>query len=362
MHAPYLFILFALFFSFSSSAMEKEKYTYQPEAFVNKTLNNMGYEFRPFEIVSKFSLEALERIAQDKRRPCRILEIGGAYGRFLRYVFDSVKEEVAANILYDFCELDPGHVELAQKLFHQSHPKHIKSVQFITADAQKFLEQSQDEYHIIIINNVLHFFSPTKFLDTLKLMKKRLSPRGEIQGLCMTHLYNPEKKVTEGLKPGPYKNIPMEELERQIFEYLRTIGCHFPGFPGLINPFKKQSTNKVDLIALKQIFQVFAFVPQQLFEFSIDDNNCYSSKRRWVAFVLLHGEDVDDSLLNNLYARAKIEESLNAQQYQNFLNNPDSAKLYQQWFKYLDSLGVPNVSRLTFNNDKFIYINNNNKK
>jgi hypothetical protein len=159
--SKFVHFVLALICSLSCSSMEQKKMetAYTHDAFLNATLNKMGFEFRPFPEFSGPCLKKIKELAQDKSNPCRILEIGGAYGRFQRFVFSNMEKGNEANIQYDFCELDQRHTKMAQTLFQNKFPKNVRQVTFKASDAVKFLEETQSTYHVIIISNVLHYLS-----------------------------------------------------------------------------------------------------------------------------------------------------------------------------------------------------------
>lgn len=347
-------LLSALLFSVSCIAME-QKIDYRPNAFLNTTLNNMGYEIKPFAEFSQPCLKQISDFVQDKSRSCRILEVGGAYGRFLRQIFTHLGKENASQLHYDFCELNPGHTKMAQLLFDKEFPHYADQVTFRTGDAIQFLKESESTYQVIIISNVLHYLSPTQLLDMTRLMNDKLDKDGIIYGMAMTPYYNPHKGVTEKIRakwPAPI--IPGEELNRQIFERLRQINFAFPGYPGVEHSLaKKQEINYVDESLLTTVFTAVGLQINKLFEFSIIDDNYYSSKHRWVVFVLAKGQNMDPSSFNSLYERAQKEEKSNKAFYNNIMKmaSANASELYRQWFSYLTQCGVPSVSQLTLAGD-----------
>ena len=324
---------------------------YKPESFLNLTLNNRGYEFDPMPQVKDPYVKHLNSLSIPENKVLRILEIGGAYGKLLRETFARAEYKVIKHIVYDFCELDKGHVDIAKDVFERDFPLRKEQVNYIISDALDFLDKTDFTYDIILICNVVHFLSPTQLLDILQNMKKRLDINGKIYGMAQTPYYNFEKDQVKLFQPGmPCPIVPGEEINRQMFEKLRKMGCLFPGFPGINSPSLNLNTtspcdyNSLDKVNLSIILEEFGF-NYEISEFSYDDRTYYLSGKRWVSFILSKGVDNESPKIMEFYQKAKIEETLNIRIFQQILK-ANINNIYSSWLDYLKALGVKEASNV----------------
>jgi hypothetical protein len=190
-------------------------------------------------------------------------------------------------------------------------------------------------------------------------MNNRLKKDGEIHGMAMTPYYNPDKRVTDKLRPGaPPPAILNEEWERQIFERLQDLDLVFPGYPGIqhpdICPLTNHIINLIDQKVLTRIIEATSLKVNHFIEFSLIDENFYSSDRRWLAFVLSKGQPVDLAVFGELHSRAQSGETKDVSLYKNYLfcslENPSEP--FRKWFSYLNTCGVSSASNLILVEDK----------
>lgn len=324
---------------------------YNPDAFLNVTLNNKGFELDPMPIFKDPYLKHLNTPSLVEKKSVRILEIGGAYGKLLRETFSKANDKIIKYISYDFCELDQGHVNTAKKIFENKFPLRQDQVNYSVGDALEFLDKTNSTYDIIAICNVIHFLSPTQVLTIFERMKTKLADGGKIYGMAMTPYYNFKRDQAQNFLPGRRcPIIPAEELDRQKFEELRNMKCLFPGYPGSDSPslgFNTTSAsdrNQVDKVNLSIIFEKLGF-NFEISEFSLFDDTYYLSEKRWVSFILSAGTKIDPSQIEDLYKRAKIEESFNPSLYKK-ITVTEPEKLYRAWLVYLQELGVKEASSI----------------
>lgn len=310
----------------------------------NATLNNSGSEFDHFE---KLELDIFNL---PKEKFSHILEIGGGYGRFMRNLVASmIKNDYNQNSFsYYFSDVEPNQVKIARLLFAQKFPQTIHDqILFASTNAEEVLKKSNHPHRLIIINNLLHFFSPEKVVDTMKTIKERF-PNATIILSMTTHHYDEEKKYVDIIKtvPNAWHNhyVSDNELRRQGVESRKRDGTIL--FPGYFNNHyflnkENSSFHYFDAEIGKRLFGMHMKYNVQSKEFSEDHTSCYQGRRVFVSFILTpsqeENETVDwDFLLN----RAREEEILSKTFHPEF----DLKDFKREWQTYLGQLTKESVS------------------
>lgn len=339
--------LILFFFSIPIHCSGTIVWEYDEKAFTNPTLNMRGSEFDPsyFGVMTK-AIQIVQEKIKTQKGPVNILEIGGAFGRFMRFFYEHSENK---NFHYTFVELCPAHVNVAQELFEKQFP-HQKNVTFRSENALDFLKRIKKQYDIIFILNVLHFFNPSQLIICSQRSYDRLLQGGQVLGLGMTEFYNFEKQELSLLKVGTCPELSGEEVTRQLVELHSKVDplSLFKGY--VIYPFAHKACYcYMDESFIKDFFVRIGFKVEEASLFHISSDSFYNSNKRWIYFILNKERNATaSSSIKDLWEYAvkaeKQAKALSNQYLKNFREKP--AELYHQWFSYLESLGVEEAKGL----------------
>ena len=309
---------------------------YDERGFLHHTMNGMGFEFEPFK---QGGDECISYIQAHSASKIRICEIGGCYGRLMRKIFGEVSENHRQNLVYEFVDLEEGHVAQAKSLFQAKF--NPQNVIFIASDASIWLKNSAELYDVIIVFNVFHYLMPTDLVKQLKLIREKLQEGGKLFGSAMTPYYNVKKETITSLQADTLPFLPEEEFNRQVFSSVAD-----RQFPGCFcdRPFGARALNFLNKVLLEQIFTTLNFSLGWIKEFSITDLDYIASQKRWVSFMATKDATISNVKgINTLFLTAIQAEQHSKSISDDYLSQISSEEIYTRWVEYINMVNGKNI-------------------
>lgn len=328
-----------------------ENIGYSYEKSINKTLNNYGLEFKPFD-------EALtpikEHLMKLLNQGCivRVLEGAGGCGRFMIEVIEGLKESGVNtdNLLYYFSDLEPNHVRIAQH-FAASRLSGLSGQIFFQNEGNEGIEnilkhEKEGTYDIIIANNLLHFLAPVKIISLLQDIHEKIKSCGVVFFTMMAPFYNEYKDyINSRLNLTELCNfyVPGDEIDRQ--RVLSKIQSNheflFPGY--LANRPYDEGRSQINYFTSQNnqmLFLSTGFNTIETMEFSGEVDDCFcSSKKRFVFFKLEKNSQLVPDW-QKVQRQAQEEEDLSQTSYPEF----DITSFRSLWEDYLSILAGHRVT------------------
>jgi phospholipid N-methyltransferase len=219
------------------------------------TLNQYGYMFTKFDpIVEKF-LQAIQR------KPDQIVfEVGGAYGNVAEVALEKGIKKYYLN------DAEAAHLKsFARKLKIDKKEHLFTSLCLIAGRCPDEVDINDEVYDSILVNKVLHFFTPETIDAFIKWLKKGLKVGGRIYLLTISPFY---KGHTEWL--SHYQERKQQGLRFPGYYPDYATSTFAQGYPSASRP---ASLLFMELDTLKSIFIEHGFQMEEEFELAVIDND-----------------------------------------------------------------------------------------
>lgn len=232
-----------------------------PQAYEYKvpTLNQYGYMFTKFDPIVERFLHSIEKNTKQT-----FLEIGGAYGN----VAETAIEKGIENYYLNDC--DDRHLKsFARKLKENGKMDTFKRLHLINGRCPEEVVIKENYFDGILVNKVLHFFTPETIDAFLQWVNKGLKSGGRAFILTASPFF----KVA-----SPFSEELLEPYQKKKQDGVR--------FPGYCSTYKEtEPAQKIELQArpasllfmeletLKHLFLQHGFQIEEEFELSAVDGN-----------------------------------------------------------------------------------------
>lgn len=151
------------------------------------TLNHSGYMFTVFDPVTKKFLRSIEINPSQA-----VFEVGGAYGNVAEAALDL---GVSAYYLND---KEPLHLKLfVQKLQAEGKGGFFSSLSLVPGECPEEVAIPENNFDAILVNKVLHFFTPEAIDSFVSWLYKGVKPGGAVYVLTISPYYHGHEELLE---------------------------------------------------------------------------------------------------------------------------------------------------------------------
>ncbi|MBS0624936.1 MAG: class I SAM-dependent methyltransferase [Verrucomicrobia bacterium] len=219
------------------------------------TLNQYGYMFTKFDpIVERF----LHLIESNPEQP--FFEVGGAYGN----VAEAALEKGAKNYGLNDCE--ERHLKsFAKKLQDQGKTELFQALHLISGRCPEDVKIGPNSLEAMLVNKVLHFFSPETIDTFVQWIYEGLKPNGRVFVMTISPFYKGHQDLLAA------------------YQTKKETGIRFPGYCSQFRESKaaqkyEEETRPASLLfmeldTLKQLFIQHGFQIEEEFELAIIDQD-----------------------------------------------------------------------------------------
>lgn len=218
------------------------------------TLNQYGYMFTKFDPVVERFLQSIEK------KPKQIVfEVGGAYGNVAEIALEKGIENYYLN------DCDERHLKSFAKKLSDNKKTHLfQALHLISGRCPEEVVIKENSFDAILVNKVLHFFTPETIDAFVHWLNSGLKPGGRVFILTISPFYKGHEELLKDY----------EEKKRE--------GVRFPGYCSryrepksaqkYIPEARPDTLLFMELDTLKHLFQQHGFHIEEEFELAIIDS------------------------------------------------------------------------------------------
>lgn len=254
----------------AASASKNQKLAIPEErAYRIPTLNNYGYMFTKFDPLTKL---LLKKIQQDPN--ISIFEVGGAYGNVAEAALElGIKR-------YDLNDIELRHLQaFANKLQKEGKHHFFSSLSLIPGRCPDEVKIASNSYDAILVNKVLHFFTPDTIDSFILWLRNGLKANGKVYILTISPFYKGHESLLKSYNEK-------QALKERFPGYCPSYHASEPGklYPQQARP---NSLLFMELETLKNLFIQHGFSIENEYELSIIDSKTseWSSGKDMVGIV-----------------------------------------------------------------------------
>lgn len=227
----------------------------EEQAFRISTLNQHGFMFTKFDPIVERFLQSIEKEPKQT-----VFEVGGAYGNVAEAALEKGIEKYYLNDCEE-CHLK----SFARKLKENEKDYLFPSLYLIAGRCPDDVAITDNTYDGILVNKVLHFFTPETIDAFIRWLNKGLKPGGRVYVLTISPFYRGHTEL-------------LADYEKKKQEGFRFPG-YFPAYakskPAQKYPTKACPTSLLfmELDTLKHLFLQHGFQIEEEFELAIIDSD-----------------------------------------------------------------------------------------
>ena len=233
----------------------------EEHAYKIPTLNQYGYMFTKFDPIVEHFLQSIEKNPKQT-----FFEVGGAYGN----VAEAALEKGIENYYLNDCE--ERHLKSFARKLNENGKMHIfQGLHLISGRCPEDITMTESSFDAILINKVLHFFTPETIDAFVQWLNRGLKSGGRIFILTASPFF-------KGVSPFCGHEELLKDYQRKKQE-----GVRFPGYYSMYK--ESQPAQKIELQArpasllfmeldtLKHLFLQHGFQIEEEFELAIIDSD-----------------------------------------------------------------------------------------